>query len=163
VTVKKMTDPSQTLINARSIGFAFDLANFGWPKQIGLSVLVFRGAVGDKLFDRAPDAGEWPFAVTPGMATLDLTFAPTRPHAGAVFGYTAGSARLGLTDKTTVAPRTLSCTAHLGGVRLAGLGRADSCRWQIPAGAAGKLLTVDAAAGYGGSSSDFGTWRFRVV
>jgi hypothetical protein len=163
VPAKKVSDPAQTVLGGGSIGFKFSLANFGWPKQIKLSVIVARGSVQDGLLDRAPDAGGWSFSVTPAMETLDLDFAPTPPHSGAVFAYTAGSAELALSDKTTVAPRTLSCSARLAGARLIGLGRGDSCRWRIPAGSAGKLLTVDATAAYAGSSSDFGTWKFRVV
>jgi hypothetical protein len=163
VDAKKSTDPSRTLISGSSVGFMFNLANFGWPKQIQLGVVVVRGAVADGLLDRAPDTGAWPFAVTPTMQTLDLDFTQTRPHVGSVFGYSAGSAKLALSDKTTVAPRTLSCTAHLGGVQLSGLGRKDSCRWMIPAGSAGKLLTVDATARYDGMTDDFGSWKFRVA
>src|SRR5262249_7102482 len=125
VPAKKVRDPAQTVLGGGSIGFKFSLANFGWPKQIQLSVVVFRGSVEDDLIDRAPDSGAWSFAVAPAMETLDLDFAPTRPHAGAVFAYTEGSAELALSDKTTVAPRTLSCSARLAGVRLTGLGRGD--------------------------------------
>jgi hypothetical protein len=163
VAAKKARDPSRTLINGKSIGFMFDLANFGWPKRVGLSLYVLRGTVDDKLIDRAPDSGEWTFDVRPALETLDLTFAPTRPHAGAVFAYADGSARLALSDKRTVLPRTLSCTAHLAGAQLVGLGRSDACRWRIPPGSVGKLLTIHATVGYGGSQVDFGTWKFRVV
>ena len=162
VPAKKVSDPSRTLIGGKSVGFMFNLANFGSPKQIGLSMAVFRGAISDGIGDRAPNHGAWTFDVRPAMDSLDLTFTPNRPHAGAVFAYANRSAKLTLTDKATVMPRTLSCTAHLAGAMLPGIGRSNACRWQIPAGATGKLLTIDAAVDYGGSQADFGTWKFWV-
>jgi len=140
----------------------FNLANFGWPKRIGLSMTVFRSAISDNLADRTPDKGAWAFDVRPAMDSLDLSFTPDRPHAGAVFAYANKSAKLTLTDKTTIMPRTFSCSAHLAGAPLTGLGRSNACRWQIPTGATGKLLTIDATVDYGGSRVDFGTWKFRV-
>lgn len=162
VNAKKVADPSRTLIGGKTVGFMFNLANFGWPKRIGLSMAVFRGAVSDGVLDRAPDKGAWTFDVRPAMDSLDLDFTPERPHAGAVFSYANQSAKLLLSDKTTVTPRTLSCTAHLAGAVLTGIGRSGACRWRIPAGTTGKLLTVDASVDYGGSEADFGTWKFRV-
>jgi hypothetical protein len=163
VGAKKVHDPSRTLIGGKSIGFMFDLANFAWPKRISLSMIVVRGAVEDGLVDHAPNSGAWAFDVRPALETLDLGFAPTRPHAGAVFGYSDRSARIGLSDKTTAVPRTLSCTARLAGAQLVGLGRRDSCRWQVPKGSTGKLLTIDATVSYAGTQVEFGTWKFRVA
>jgi len=67
-----------------------------------------------------------------------------------------------VSGKTTVTPHTLSCTAHLAGAVLTGIGRSGACRWRIPAGTTGKLLMVDASVDYDDSQADFGTWKLRV-
>jgi hypothetical protein len=160
VDAKKARDPSRTLIGGTSIGFVFNLANFTWPKRIEVSVMVLRGAAGSELVDRAPDSGVWAVDVLPAMTKFRLDFAPTQPRAGTVFA--SIHPLVTLTDGRKVAPKTYSCAALLGGVRLAGLGRSGACRWKIPAAAKGKTFTFDAAVAYGGVQSDFGTWKFLV-
>src|SRR5262249_38961376 len=83
VAAKKVSDPSRSLISGHGIGFEFNLANLGWPKHIGLSILIARGEPDEGLADRAPDAGAWDFAVRPAMDTLDLEFGLDAPRAGA--------------------------------------------------------------------------------
>ncbi len=160
VLAKKVAAPNRLLIGDAGVGFSFNLANFGWPKRIGLTLLAVRGPADSVLRDWAPGTGLWPLAIRPAMKELNLTFVPGRPRAGDAFA--ARRPRLRLTDGSRVVPGTLSCKARLDGAPLEQLGSGRLCRWQIPPGSAGKLLVLSATAAFGGESSEFGDWKFRV-
>ena len=159
VPAKKVAEPSRTLIGGGSVGFIFNVANFGYPKRFDLSVAVRSGQPESGLVDAAPDEGAapWRFSMTPTMTSFDLTFAPTRPRAGAPFA--GGTPKLTLSDRRVVVPSAYTCRATLAGARLAGAG---PCRWQLPRGASGKRLVVSATASYRGETAEFGDWTFRV-
>jgi hypothetical protein len=160
VAARKAADPSRSVVSGHSVGFEFNLANFGWPRRIELSVAISRGDPSAGVVDFAPNKGAWSFAIHPAMDTLDLTFGQEQPKAGAAFGVKRGT--LALTDGHALTPTVFSCTARIGGIRLAGIGRPGACRWEIPENAAGKQFLLDVTVSYAGETADFGTWKFRV-
>ena len=160
VNAKKIADPSRSLVGAGSCGFMFNLANFGWPKEIRLTIAVTSGSGPSASHDLAPDAGEWRFAVVQQPDSLEFTFEPSRPATGTTFAAVAPS--LTLTDESVVKPSRVTCTATLDGANLPALGGTGKCRWHIPVDAAGKQLVVTATAGYRGRLISYDPWKFRI-
>jgi hypothetical protein len=160
VNAKKLADPSSSVVGAGDCGFTFNLANFRWPKAIGLKMAVSSGSGSSALNDVAPNDGEWLFPVVQQPESLELSFEPKRPVRGTTFGATTPS--LTLTDKTVVTPSRVTCRATVDGVDLPSAGGAGACRWRIPADAAGKQLVVTATAGYRGRRTSYDPWKFRI-
>lgn len=101
--------------------------------------------------DLAPDAPGAGYSYT--LTTFAKVVASLKP-ASAAKGVHPGSrlavsAAVGLSDGTTVAADSVSCTATVGGRPLPGAG---TCAWKVPTTARGKKVVVTVTVGYGGAS-----------
>jgi hypothetical protein len=159
---KKVASPAKTLVGKTGCGIEFNLANFGWPKTIGFALVVGKvTGASSALTDTAPNHGLWPFAVTQQIAGFNFDFVPGAPKAGAVFS--AISPVVTLTDRAKATPATTTCSAKLGGDVIAPIGAAGSCRWKIPALAAGEQLVITPTVTYRGHKVSFDPYSFKVV
>lgn len=159
VDTKKTAAPARTLVGKNGCGLAFNLANFGWPKTIGFALVVGKiTGSSSALTDTAPNKGLWAFQVTPQIAGFNFNFVPGAPKAGAVFS--AVSPVLTLSDGSKMAAHA-TCSARLAGKPLTSSG--GSCRWKIPALAAGEKLVVTPTVAYQGRRVSFEPYSFKVV
>jgi hypothetical protein len=168
VPAPKQADPSRYLVGSSSFGLMFHRANIGAADGFDFAVLVARGALEEGRFDRAPDGGVWslsyaqPAPVTPTPATptveeMSAAFVPAQPRAGKRFAL--GTARLRLSNGETARPDSVGCVARLAGRVLRPVAR---CAWKLPANARGKRLVVTLTPRYGGQTTRFDPWSFRV-
>jgi hypothetical protein len=159
---KKIASPTKTLVGKTGCGIEFNLANFGWPKTVGFALVVGKvTGASSALTDTAPDKGLWTYAVTQQIAGFNFDFTPGAPKAGSVFS--AISPTLTLSDNSKVTPTTTRCSAKLAGNVLAPIGGAGSCRWKIPALAAGAKLVITPTVTYQGQRVSFDAYSFKVV
>jgi len=168
VPAPKQADPTRYLVGSSSVGLMFHRANIGATDGFDFAVLVARGSPEEGRFDRAPDSGVWslsyvqtppvtPTPATPTVEEMTATFVPAQPRAGKRFAL--GTARLRLSNGETARPDSVACVARLAGRVLRPVAR---CAWKLPANARGKRLVVTLTPRYGGQTTRFDPWSFRV-
>jgi hypothetical protein len=119
-------------LSGAALTIAIPLSELGSSQRLGFRVST-PGPSGE---DVAPDRSlpEWQFALAATVKSISATFAPSRPVHGKRFA--VARVTTVLSDGTT-GTAAAACSARLGRATLGG-----SCRWRIPANAAGKTLTV---------------------
>lgn len=136
-------------------------AALGGVTAFNFQVAASTGSGDAAQFDFAPNEGTWSFEHRGPAAveTIDATFVPAKPRAGAVFQPVA--VRLECSDGTSTLARSYRCVATLGGKLLRGTGR-GGCTLRLPKAAKGKRLVVTLFVTYGGTTSRYEPYVFRV-
>lgn len=184
VPADQVADPSRTLIGSGSVGFMFNLANFGSPRHIEFAMMVLKGTTDTGLLDVAPDGGLWAFdAVAPTPAPPTTTTptptptpvvvkpvigTPTATPAAAVAGK-----RMTVTFRVTRSDNrnpllsgTMVCDPSVAGkvIKHAESFKAGTARlsFLVPKTAKGKLLKVKVTIKVGTKSATrIATYRVR--
>jgi hypothetical protein len=128
----------------------FSPADIGNAQTFEFTLMTSNGADADL----APDAGGWPYTVTPLVLTADrLNVGPARAGRPLV-----AVMRVMRSDfEVELDEGRITCAATVGGKRLAGKGSfvADhvGCAWKVPKTMRGKLLRGSVAVAYGGATA----------
>lgn len=112
-------------------------------------------------FDIAPDAGFFPYALSPPhIDAIRPSFSPSAPRAGATFR--VRSVRIQFETSEIATAAAFTCRAMLAGKRLRGTGP-GGCTFRLPKTAKGErfVLTMTATAA-GGKAETFRPYAFRV-
>jgi hypothetical protein len=133
--------------------FVVPRAELGDAAEIGFGAVGSRGADSDA----APGSGDWSLRLraAPRVTSVVVRFAPAAPRAGRPFRVAVASARL---SDRTAGRGTVTCTARIAGMRLAGRG----CSWRIPAAMRGRRLTVIVRIAVPGSGAKARSFAFRI-
>ena len=117
--------------------------------------------------DEAPDGGgSWNYQLAADGPNIKGVLLKTKPvggpRAGKVFAVTPVGVQMPTSGPAAAAPapEAYSCTARLGGTRLAGSGR-GGCAWKLGKKARGKRLVVVVKASFGGATKSF-QFPYRV-
>lgn len=156
-TVRVTTGPSGVTISVNR-------SELGNTSQLNFWTRTVTAGGGDGQEDTAPDLGLWNYDLTAGGPDIQGVTVTTKPSfgpkAGKRFSVDVAGLRLPPTGEPVAVlaqPDSTSCTATLGGRRLAGAG----CRWKIPTNARGKTLVVQVTVAYEGATKTI-PFRFKV-
>jgi hypothetical protein len=117
--------------------------------------------------DRAPEEGEWHYALARGGPAIEGVYVTTkpgaRPKAGAAFTVVATGLKLPQVARGLLAPtpETHRCTATLAGKPLRGTGP-TACTWKLDRRSRGKQLVVQLTVTYQGATATF-RFPYRVA
>jgi hypothetical protein len=143
--------PTNPALSGGRLTFTVTKTDVGSPASFNFYVVSVHGT--DQ--DTAPD-GNADFAYPlPTVQRVLIAGAPVA-HAGKVFAVTGIRAQM--SDQTTAAPSSVTCSATLAGKPLA---KAGACSWHVPKTAKGKTLVVKLTIVVG-SSTTTRTLAFKV-